>query len=81
MLVLTRRANESIVIGDDIEVVVIEVRGDRVRLGIEAPRGSSVHRSEVMAAIHGAPVVAPPPIPAPPFTPPPPLSTIKRISG
>ena len=47
MLVLTRRINESIVINDDVSVLVVEVRGDRVRLGIEAPKDVSVHRKEV----------------------------------
>lgn len=47
MLVLTRRANQSIVIGDDVVVTVLEVRGDQVRLGIRAPRSVSVHREEV----------------------------------
>jgi len=47
MLVLTRRINESIVINDDVSVLVVEVRGDRVRLGIEAPKDVTVHRKEV----------------------------------
>ena len=47
MLVLTRRAGESIVIGDDVRVVVLDVRGETVRLGIEAPRSVQVHREEV----------------------------------
>jgi carbon storage regulator len=51
MLVLTRRINESIVINDDVSVIVVEVRGDRVRLGIEAPKDVSVHRKEVYDAI------------------------------
>jgi carbon storage regulator len=52
MLVLSRAKNESIVINDDITVVVIEIRGDRVRLGIEAPKNVPVHRREVFDAIH-----------------------------
>jgi len=48
MLVLTRRVNERIVIGDDITVTVLEVRGDQVRLGIEAPRDVKVFREEVL---------------------------------
>lgn len=52
MLVLTRRANESIVIGDEIVVTILEVRGDQVRVGIEAPRSVSVHRQEVFDALH-----------------------------
>lgn len=54
MLVLTRRANQSIVIGQDIVVTVIEVRGDHVRLGIDAPREVTVHRDEVAAEIRAA---------------------------
>ena len=54
MLVLTRRINESIVINDDVSVLVVEVRGDRVRLGIEAPKDVGVHRKEVYDAIRGA---------------------------
>ena len=52
MLVLSRKKNESIVINDSITVVVVEIRGDKVRLGIEAPKEVSVHRSEVYEAIH-----------------------------
>jgi carbon storage regulator len=48
MLVLTRRVNERIVIGDDVTVTVLEVRGDQVRLGIEAPRDVKVFREEVL---------------------------------
>ena len=51
MLVLTRRTNQSIVIGPDITVTVLEIRGDQVRLGIRAPREVSVHREEVFAEI------------------------------
>jgi carbon storage regulator len=47
MLVLARKKNESIIIRDDIVVTVVEVRGDTVRLGIEAPREVTVHRREV----------------------------------
>lgn len=54
MLVLSRKQNESIVINDQIVVTVIEVRGDKVRLGIQAPRDVPIHRSEVMAAIQRA---------------------------
>jgi carbon storage regulator len=54
MLVLSRRANQSIVIGQDIVVTVIEIRGDHVRLGIEAPREVAVHRDEVAAEIRAA---------------------------
>ena len=51
MLVLTRHIDEAIVIGDDIEVVVVDIRGDRVRLGISAPKEVSVHRKEVYELI------------------------------
>lgn len=51
MLVLTRRAGESIVIGEDVVVTVVEVRGDVVRLGIAAPRSVQVHREEVFRAV------------------------------
>jgi len=51
MLVLTRRINESIVINDDVSVLVVEIRGDRVRLGIEAPKDVTVHRKEIYDAI------------------------------
>ena len=53
MLVLTRKKNESIVINDVIKVTVVEIRGDKVRLGIEAPREIDVHRQEVYDQIHG----------------------------
>lgn len=48
MLVLTRRIGETIVIGDDVVVTVLEVRGDQVRIGIRAPRSVQVHREEVL---------------------------------
>ena len=51
MLVLSRKKNETIVIGDDITIVVVEIRGDKVRLGIEAPKEVPVHRQEVYDAI------------------------------
>ena len=51
MLVLSRKKNESIIITDDIIVTVLEVRGDKVRLGIDAPREVTVHRREVYEAI------------------------------
>jgi carbon storage regulator len=54
VLVLTRRANQSIMIGHDIVVTVLEVRGDQVRLGIRAPRDVDVHREEVFAALQAA---------------------------
>ena len=52
MLVLSRKKNESIIINDDITVIIVEIRGDKVRLGIEAPKDVSVHRREVYEAIH-----------------------------
>lgn len=52
MLVLTRKVYQSIVIGDGIEVVVLEVRGEQVRLGIKAPKDVSVHRKEIFEQIH-----------------------------
>ena len=57
MLVLSRKRNESVVINENIVVTVVEVRGDRVRLGIQAPRDVPIHRSEVMAAIQRAQAV------------------------
>lgn len=51
MLVLSRKKNESIIINDNITVTVIEIRGDKVRLGIEAPKDVTVHRREVYEAI------------------------------
>lgn len=51
MLVLSRQRDETIMIGDDIEVTVVDIRGDKVRLGITAPKEISVHRKEVYDAI------------------------------
>jgi carbon storage regulator len=51
MLVLSRKKNESIVINDNIVVTIVEIRGDKVRLGIDAPRDVAVHRQEVLEAI------------------------------
>lgn len=51
MLVLTRKKDQSIVINNDIKIVVVEIRGDKVRLGIEAPKEVPVHRHEVFDAI------------------------------
>jgi carbon storage regulator len=57
MLVLSRKKDESIVINNDITIVVVEIRGDKVRLGVEAPKEVPVHRREVFEAIvHGEPV-------------------------
>ena len=65
MLVLSRKKNESIVINNDITVTVVEIRGDKVRLGIVAPKEVPVHRQEVYDAIHGAKGQAEPPPAAP----------------
>lgn len=51
MLILTRKAGESIVIGDDIVITIVEAGRDQVRVGIEAPRSVAVHRKEVYAEI------------------------------
>ena len=51
MLVLSRKKNESIIINNDITIVVVEIRGDKVRLGVEAPKEVPVHRREVFDAI------------------------------
>ena len=63
MLVLSRKKNESIVINNDITVTVVEIRGDKVRLGIVAPKEVPVHRQEVFEAIHGKPGAEPPAAP------------------
>lgn len=54
MLVLTRSTNQSIMIGPDVVVTVLEVRGDNVRLGITAPRSVAVYREEVIAQLEAA---------------------------
>lgn len=51
MLVLSRKINESIIIGDNIEITVVEVNGRNVKIGIDAPKDVSVHRKEVYEAI------------------------------
>lgn len=51
MLVLSRQRDESVMIGDDIEITIIDVKGDKVRLGITAPREVSVHRREIYDTI------------------------------
>jgi carbon storage regulator len=68
MLVLSRKKNESIIINDHITVTVVEIRGDKVRLGIDAPKDVTVHRREVYEAIQNqsrrgetSPAVAPEP--------------------
>lgn len=51
MLVFGRKKDEKIIIGDNIEVMIVEIRGDKVKIGIQAPRNVSVHRKEVYDAI------------------------------
>ena len=51
MLVLSRRRDETIMIGDDVEITVVDIKGDTVRLGINAPRFVTVHRKEIYDAI------------------------------
>ncbi len=51
MLVLSRQKDESIMVGDDVEITIVDVRGDKVRLGITAPKSIAVHRKEVYDAI------------------------------
>jgi len=58
MLVLSRKKDESIVINNDITIVVVEIRGDKVRLGVEAPKEVPVHRQEVFEAIARGETVA-----------------------
>ncbi len=52
MLVLTRSKDKSIMVGEDVEITIVDVRGNKVRLGITAPRWIPVHRKEVYEAIH-----------------------------
>jgi carbon storage regulator len=54
MLVLTRRAGESVMIGDTVTITVLEARGDVIRLGIQAPRDVQVHREEVYRELQAA---------------------------
>jgi carbon storage regulator len=58
VLVLTRKAGEQIVIGNDITITLIEVRGGDVRIGIDAPRSVTVHRAEVLEAVSAANLAA-----------------------
>jgi len=52
MLVLSRCKNESIMVGDKVEIMIVGIRGDQIRLGITAPKSIPVHRKEVYEAIH-----------------------------
>ena len=63
MLVLSRKKDESIVINDNITIVVVEIRGDKVRLGVEAPKEVPVHRREVFEAIARGESIDEPPLP------------------
>lgn len=51
MLVLSRRKNESIMVGEEVQIIIVGIRGDTIRLGISAPKCISVHRKEVYEAI------------------------------
>ena len=51
MLVLSRQKSESIMVGDEVEITIVDVRGDKVRLGITAPKKIAVHRKEIYEAI------------------------------
>ncbi len=62
MLVLSRQRDETIVIGDDIEVTIVDIRGGKVRLGINAPKGVPVHRKEVWLTIKQGDQSAPAPV-------------------
>ncbi len=52
MLVLTRKPGESVTIGDNIKITVIDIKGRQVRIGVEAPREMTIHREEIYARIH-----------------------------
>jgi carbon storage regulator len=58
MLVLTRAINQTIMIGDDVEITIVDVKGDKVRVGIRAPQAIPVHRKEVYLAIRQANIEA-----------------------
>ncbi|MCX7923039.1 MAG: carbon storage regulator CsrA [Clostridia bacterium] len=51
MLVLTRRKGQSIIIGDNIEITIVDIQGEQIRLGIEAPKNVSIHRKEIFLEI------------------------------
>ena len=58
MLVLARKIDESIIIGEDIEVVIVDIKGDQVKLGIKAPKKVTVHRKEIFEDIKQANISA-----------------------
>jgi len=58
VLVLSRRKDETIMVGDEIEITVVDVKGDTVRLGIAAPKSVSVHRKEIYEAIQAENIAA-----------------------
>ncbi|MFA5479042.1 MAG: carbon storage regulator CsrA [Candidatus Muiribacteriota bacterium] len=58
MLVLTRKKNESIIIGDSVEIVVVDIKGDQIKIGINAPKNISVHRKEVYEEIQRENILA-----------------------
>lgn len=58
MLVLARKPNQSIMIGDEIEIKIIEVKGDQIKVGIQAPRNIAVHRKEIYEEIKKANIEA-----------------------
>lgn len=58
MLILTRRSGESIRIGQDIEITMLGIKGNQVRVGISAPKDVAVHREEIYARIHGTEAAA-----------------------
>jgi carbon storage regulator len=70
MIVVSRRRDEALVIGDDIIVTIVDIRGDKVRIGIEHPPEVPVHRQEVYEALRRQPMKMPPAMPAP-MSPPP----------
>lgn len=90
MLVLTRQRDNSIMIGDDVEVTVIDIRGDKVRLGIAAPRHISVHRKEIYeqiraenqaaAQLKAVDLINLPPVPPEPAMTSPPPQTFPRLA-